>query len=109
LRSASSRGISAWCSTPRGPVHRWNASYDARHAIQKFHGDERLDKCLEKDRNLRYQHASEIRTDLQRLKRDVQPASVVSPIEADAKPRMAKMLTPTFPSLKKPRQSTKLQ
>jgi serine/threonine protein kinase len=27
-------------------------------------------KCLEKDRNLRYQHASEIRTDLQRLKRD---------------------------------------
>jgi hypothetical protein len=69
-----------------------------RHAIQKFHGDERLDKCLEKNRNLRYQHAPEIRTDLQRLKRDVQPASVVSPIEADAKPRMAKMLTPTFPS-----------
>jgi len=27
-------------------------------------------KCLEKDRDLRYQHASEIRTDLQRLKRD---------------------------------------
>jgi eukaryotic-like serine/threonine-protein kinase len=29
-----------------------------------------INKCLEKDRNLRYQHASEIRTDLQRLKRD---------------------------------------
>ena len=29
-----------------------------------------IDKCLEKDRRLRYQHASEIRTDLQRLKRD---------------------------------------
>ena len=29
-----------------------------------------LNKCLEKDRNLRYQHASEIRADLQRLKRD---------------------------------------
>ncbi len=27
-----------------------------------------IDKCLEKDRSLRYQHASEIRTDLQRLK-----------------------------------------
>ena len=27
-------------------------------------------KCLEKDRDLRYQHASELRTDLQRLKRD---------------------------------------
>jgi tetratricopeptide (TPR) repeat protein len=29
-----------------------------------------IDKCLEKDRNLRYQHASDIRTDLKRLKRD---------------------------------------
>ena len=29
-----------------------------------------INKCLEKDRNLRYQHASEMRTDLQRLKRD---------------------------------------
>ncbi len=29
-----------------------------------------VNKCLEKDRNLRYQHASEIRTDLLRLKRD---------------------------------------
>ncbi len=29
-----------------------------------------INKCLEKDRELRYQHASEIRTDLQRLKRD---------------------------------------
>jgi eukaryotic-like serine/threonine-protein kinase len=29
-----------------------------------------LFKCLEKNRELRYQHASEIRTDLQRLKRD---------------------------------------
>jgi eukaryotic-like serine/threonine-protein kinase len=28
-----------------------------------------INKCLEKDRNLRYQHASDIRTDLQRLKR----------------------------------------
>jgi serine/threonine protein kinase/tetratricopeptide (TPR) repeat protein len=29
-----------------------------------------ITKCLEKDRNLRYQHASDIRSDLQRLKRD---------------------------------------
>ena len=29
-----------------------------------------INKCLEKDRDLRYQHASDIRTDLQRLKRD---------------------------------------
>jgi TolB-like protein/Tfp pilus assembly protein PilF len=31
-----------------------------------------INKCLEKDRNLRYQHASELRTDLQRLKRDME-------------------------------------
>jgi len=30
-----------------------------------------IDRCLEKDRNLRYQHASEIRTDLQRLRREL--------------------------------------
>ena len=32
--------------------------------------DRVINKALEKDRNLRYQHASEIRADLQRLKRD---------------------------------------
>jgi len=31
-----------------------------------------IEKCLEKDRNLRYQTAAEIRTDLQRLKRDTE-------------------------------------
>ena len=34
--------------------------------------DEITCKCLEKDRNLRYQHAADIRTDLQRLKRDTE-------------------------------------
>jgi serine/threonine protein kinase/Tol biopolymer transport system component len=32
--------------------------------------EEIIGKCLEKDRDLRYQHASEVRTDLKRLKRD---------------------------------------
>src|SRR5205807_5466131 len=32
--------------------------------------EEIINKCLEKDHDLRYQHASDIRTDLQRLKRD---------------------------------------
>jgi len=35
-----------------------------------------IHKCLEKDRNLRYQHASDIRTDLQRLKRDSESGHV---------------------------------
>ena len=40
-----------------------------------------ISKTLEKDRNLRYQHASDIRTDLQRLKRDTD--SVRSTAKAD--------------------------
>jgi serine/threonine protein kinase/predicted Zn-dependent protease len=32
-----------------------------------------INKAMEKDRNLRYQHAADIRTDLQRLKRDTEP------------------------------------
>jgi serine/threonine protein kinase/tetratricopeptide (TPR) repeat protein len=41
--------------------------------------DEIIGKALEKDRKLRYQHASDIRTDLQRLKRDTEagrPATI---------------------------------
>ena len=33
--------------------------------------EEIINKALEKDRNLRYQHASEMQPDLQRLKRDI--------------------------------------
>src|SRR5580658_10409729 len=46
-------------------------------------------KCLEKDRALRYQHASEIRTDLQRLKRDTESARIpaASGTEATTQPR----------------------
>src|SRR5438270_5460020 len=36
-----------------------------------------VDKCLEKDRTLRYQHASEIRADLQRIKRDTETGKSV--------------------------------
>src|SRR5215472_4836164 len=36
-----------------------------------------INKALEKERELRYQHASDIRTDLQRLRRDTSSASVV--------------------------------
>ena len=37
-----------------------------------------LNKALEKDRNLRYQHAADIRTDLQRLKRDTDSGRAVA-------------------------------
>jgi eukaryotic-like serine/threonine-protein kinase len=45
-----------------------------------------INKCLEKDRELRYQHASDIRTDLQRLKRDTDSARL--PIGAKAAARI---------------------
>ena len=46
-----------------------------------------IDRCLEKDREIRYQHASEIRADLERVQRD--PAAVVdrpSPIPQEKRP-----------------------
>jgi TolB-like protein/Flp pilus assembly protein TadD len=40
--------------------------------------DEIIGKCLEKDRNLRYQHAADTRTDLQRMKRDTETGKAVA-------------------------------
>ncbi len=37
-----------------------------------------INKCLEKDRSLRYQHASDVRTDLQRLKRDTESGKALA-------------------------------
>src|SRR5438093_1733889 len=41
--------------------------------------EEIINTALEKDRNLRYQHASEMRTDLERLRRDVSTGRAVFP------------------------------
>jgi serine/threonine protein kinase/tetratricopeptide (TPR) repeat protein len=42
-----------------------------------------INKALEKDRNLRYQSAAEIRTDLARLKRDTESHTSVAPFPAE--------------------------
>jgi eukaryotic-like serine/threonine-protein kinase len=46
-----------------------------------------INKCLEKDRNLRYQHAADIRTDLQRLKRDTESGKVGTETDRAVKSR----------------------
>jgi serine/threonine protein kinase len=56
-----------------------------------------IDKCLEKDRNLRYQHASDVRTDLQRLKRD--SGSTLAPIRTATRSKRWKMVLPAASAL----------
>ena len=53
----------------RSPIVRLNPSVPPE--LERI-----VTKCLEKDRDLRYQHASEVRTDLQRLKRDADSLQV---------------------------------
>src|SRR5438874_5938460 len=46
--------------------------------------EEIINKALEKDRDLRYQHASDIRTDLKRLKRETDSSRSAVPVAVDA-------------------------
>jgi eukaryotic-like serine/threonine-protein kinase len=51
----------------RAPVPPVRINPDTPAKLEEF-----INKALEKNRDLRYQHASEIRADLQRLKRDTE-------------------------------------
>ncbi len=54
--------------------------------------EELINKALEKDRNLRYQHSAEIRTDLQRLKRDTESHKLAAVLEAAPVARRRRIL-----------------
>src|SRR5215471_11617477 len=56
--------------------------------------EEIINKALEKNRNLRYQHASDIRTDLQRLKRDADTGRSVPAVPGTAEVAQEAAATP---------------
>jgi serine/threonine protein kinase len=57
----------------RAPVSAVRVNPDTPAKIEEI-----IEKCLEKDRGLRYQHAADIRADLQRLKRDTESGKAAS-------------------------------
>ncbi|MGB2629317.1 MAG: protein kinase [Candidatus Acidiferrum sp.] len=54
-----------------------------------------INKALEKDRNLRYQHASELRADLQRLKRDTETGRAAAMKDVEGQGRAETNLQPS--------------
>jgi serine/threonine protein kinase/tetratricopeptide (TPR) repeat protein len=84
----------------RVPVHPVRLNPDLPPKLEEI-----INKALEKDRNLRYQHASDMRTDLQRLKRDAETGrtAVVSSepqtTTAAAAPAIAASATTVPPSV----------
>ena len=63
-----STGVVFDCILNRVPVPAVRLNPDVPAELDRI-----IAKCLEKDRNLRYQHASDVRADLQRLRRDTEP------------------------------------
>jgi serine/threonine protein kinase/Flp pilus assembly protein TadD len=57
----------------RAPVAVVRLNQDAPAELERL-----INKALEKDRNLRYQHAADMRTDLQRLKRDTETGRTIA-------------------------------
>ena len=60
--------------------------------------EEIINKALEKDRKLRYQNAADIRTDLQRLRRDTDSAQLLATTKASVIPSHGKLLKVIVPA-----------
>jgi formylglycine-generating enzyme required for sulfatase activity/predicted Ser/Thr protein kinase/dienelactone hydrolase len=88
----------------RGPVAPVRLNPDLSPKLEEL-----INRALEKDRNLRYQHASDLRAELQRLKRDTdsgRSASLQSPEllapETPAEPVASKPAVPVARLIRKP-------
>jgi eukaryotic-like serine/threonine-protein kinase len=77
----------------RAPVAPARLNPDVSAELERI-----INKALEKDRNLRYQHAADMRTHLQRLKRDTESARHSSPVPA-ARHSAIRMLARSRPKL----------
>jgi serine/threonine protein kinase len=65
----------------RAPVAAVRLNHDVPARLEDI-----INKALEKDNNLRYQHASEMRSDLQRLKRDTDTGRMALPTSEASEP-----------------------
>jgi len=80
-----SSGVICEAILNRAPVAPVRLNPEAPEALERI-----IDKALEKDREVRYQHASDIRTDLKRLKRDTDSGlSGVAPERFGGRRRLA--------------------
>jgi serine/threonine protein kinase len=68
----------------RAPVAVVRLNHDVPAKLEDI-----INKALEKDSNLRYQHASEMRSDLQRLKRDTESGRMPLPTSTPGEPLSA--------------------
>jgi eukaryotic-like serine/threonine-protein kinase len=70
----------------RAPVSPLRLNHDLPAEFERI-----INRALEKDRNLRYQHASDIRVELQRLKRDTESgrSAIISAVSEPAVPAAA--------------------
>jgi eukaryotic-like serine/threonine-protein kinase len=75
----------------RAPIPAVRLNSDVPAELERI-----IAKCLEKDRNLRYQRASDVRTDLQRLKRDTESGSKVRLTESSRPASTGKVIRITL-------------